>query len=374
MKSGAFPQSALPGVVNRDALRTIAGFWAVWLALVTARAAAMGWSDQIGMLTRRVAMALVGAGLAWLIHRLLSRLNHNSLKTRSWAAFLLSIPATMIFATINTMVFYKWFPVASVADDLARWDPREVVVTAIADGLVTWYFFFAAWSAFYLVLGYVGEVRGAEREAAGSRAEAQEARLAMLRLQVDPHFLFNALNALSSLVAHGETVAARAMICNLAAFFRSCLSADPAADVTLGDEIEFQRLYLAIEHARFGDRLQVTYEIPDELGDIMVPALLLQPLVENAVKHGLAQTSASVTIAVSAVASGSAIHLSVCDYCNEPKSPSPNPAASTGIGLSNVRSRLETRYGPAASLNARPHEGGWISELILPRPQANKHD
>jgi two-component system, LytTR family, sensor kinase len=169
-------------------------------------------------------------------------------------------------------------------------------------------------------------------------------------------------------------VAARAMICNLSAFFRFGLSSDPAADVTLDDEIEFQRLYLAIEHARFGDRLHVAFEIPDELGGIMVPALLLQPLVENAVKHGVAQSSASVTITVSAVAIGSAMHLSVYDHCNEPKSPSLNPAASTGIGLSNVRSRIETRYGPAASLKARPHEGGWISELILPHPQENQHD
>lgn len=373
MENLASPKIARPGVSDRDALLTIAGFWTVWLALVTARAAAMGWGDQIGMFARRIAMAVIGAALAWIIHMVLSRLKRSALQTRSWAAFVLSVPATIVFATINTMVFYKWFPVASAADDLARWDPHDVIVTAIADGLVTWYFFFAAWSAFYLVLGYVSEVRAAEREAARSHEKAQDARLAMLRLQVDPHFLFNALNALSSLVAHGKTDAAHAMIRDLAAFFRSGLGADPAADVTLADEIELQRLYLGIEHARFGDRLQVAFEIPDALGNIMIPALLLQPLVENAVKHGLAQTSASVTIAISAHIEASNLHVLVRDHCCEPATSTRSPTCSTGIGLANVRARIDTRYGSGAALHARPCDGGWISELILPMRQANEH-
>lgn len=367
-------KSESSGVSNRHALMTIAGFWAVWLALVTARAAAMGWSDQAGMLLRRIAMALLGAALAWGIHTLLSRMNRRSLTRRSWAAFLLSIPATVLFASVNTMVFYKWFPVASVAADLARWDPHEVIVTAIADGLVTWYFFFAAWSALYLALGYVGEVRVAERAAAQSRAETQEARLAMLRLQVDPHFLFNALNALSSLVAHRDTAAARAMIRDLAAFFRSGLNADPAADVTLAEEIEFQRLYLAIERARFGERLEVEFEVPDALQGVMLPALLLQPLVENAIKHGLSRTSARVKISVLAQNQGSNLHLIVRDHCSTPKSPSDENPRSTGIGLANVSARLETRFGINAALNARPAEGGWISELIVPMSEAIAHE
>ena len=198
-------RSAPHSLNDRTAILTIMGFWGVWLALVTARAAAMGWPDQGGMLVRRLAMMAVGIALAWIIHRILKALTARSLAIRIGTALLLSVPATIAFAVLNTLVFYRWLPVASVAGDLARWNPDAVIVTAIADGMVTWYFFFAAWTAFYLAIGFIQQVREAERATAKAAAESQAARLAMLRLQVDPHFLFNALNALSSLVDRKST-------------------------------------------------------------------------------------------------------------------------------------------------------------------------
>ena len=256
-----YPRAEPPRVSTRAAVLSVVGFWAVWLMLVTARAAAMGWPDQGGMLLRRLGMMALGIALAWVLHRLFGAIGRRSLVVRGAAAFLLCIPATVIFTVVNVLVFYRWFPVASVAGDLARWDPDAVIVTAIADGLVTWYFFFAAWAAFYLAIGFVGEVRAAERAEARASADSQTARLAMLRMQVDPHFLFNALNALSSLVARGKQEAAGAMIRDLAAFFRAGLVDDPAADIPLADEIENQKLYLAIEQARFGDRLIVEVDV-----------------------------------------------------------------------------------------------------------------
>ena len=350
----------------RFALMSAGGFWAVWLLLVTARAAAMGWPDQAGMFVRRFGLFTVGIVLTLLIHMALSRLGRRSLPVRATAAFVLAIPATVLFAVLNTMVFYRWFPVPSVAGDLARWDPDAVTVTAIADGLVTWYFFFAAWAAFYLAVGYVGEVRVAEREAAASRAEAREARLAMLRLQVDPHFLFNALNALSSLVARGETKPARAMIGDLAAFLRAGLSADVSEDIPLGDEIELQRLYLAIEKARFGSRLDVEWDIPDALCGVPVPALILQPLVENAVKYGVARTSAPVRLRIAAQRHGEDdIILSVEDN-GAASGTLPVPASGLGIGLTNVRNRLAARYGDVSALSSAATASGWRSSVTIP--------
>ncbi|MBB5746282.1 sensor histidine kinase [Brevundimonas variabilis] len=326
----------------------------------------MGWSDQTGMLFRRLCLATVGIALAWSVHLVLARFTGRQLTARATIAFVLCVPATAAFAVLNTLVFYDWFPVPSVADDLARWDYPSVIKTAIADGLVTWYFFFAAWAAFYLALGHVSEVRVAERATARAKLNAQEARLAMLRLQVDPHFLFNAMNALSSLVARQQIKPAGAMIRDLSDFFRAGLVIDPAADITLGEEIELQRLYLAVERARFGDRLDVTFDVPDQFLNVRVPALLIQPLIENAIKHGLGATSAPVRITVKTECRDNRLLISVA---NDTDGGYPLPSAerpSTGVGLSNVRARVETRFGSGATLDARARKGGWMSEIIIP--------
>ena len=353
-------------VPHRVALLSVLSFWAVWLALVTARAVAMGWPDQGGMLLRRCALVAMGIALTLLIHLALDRLRRRLLTVRAPAAFFLAAPATLVFAVVNTLVFYRWFPVPSVAGDLARWDPQAVIVTAIADGLVTWYFFFAAWAAFYLAIGYVAEVRAAERAAATAAAESREAKLAMLRMQVDPHFLFNALNALSSLVARGETHDARGMIANLAAFFRAGLRAELTHDIPLADEIALQRLYLAIEQVRFGDRLSVEWDVPDGLNAVPVPPMILQPLVENAVKYGVARTEQPVRITIAARWTGTeSVELSVCDT-GAADSGMPVPAGGTGIGLANVRARLMTRYGAASLLSVAATEDGWRSAISVP--------
>lgn len=188
----------------------------------------------------------------------------------------------------------------------------------------------------------------------------------MLRLQVDPHFLFNALNALSSLVARGEALAAREMIGNLAAFFRAGLGAEITEDIPLADEIELQRLYLAIEQARFGDRLLIEWDLPDELENIPVPPMILQPLVENAVKYGVARTGQPVRITIAARRSGNDIVVLSVDDTGAIDTAMPVPAAGTGIGLANVGARLTTRYGSASLLSAAATTVGWRSAITIP--------
>ena len=120
--------------------------------------------------------------------------------------------------------------------------------------------------------------------------EAQEAQLRALRYQINPHFLFNTLNSLSSLILSKQTDTAERMLMNLSTFFRATLSADPTADVSLDEEIKLQRLYLDIEQIRFPDRLSVEVDVPDALLAARVPVLILQPIVENAVKYGVAKS------------------------------------------------------------------------------------
>jgi hypothetical protein len=149
----------------------------------------------------------------------------------------------------------------------------------ITDSAIVWLFFFMAWSAFYIASLTHREALGAQRRLADAESAAQAAQVRALRYQVNPHFLFNTLNSLSSLVMTGRTDRAETMLLALSTFFRTSLSLDPGANVTLAEEIDLQRLYLDIEKARFPDRLHVEIDVPEELEQARLPALLLQPIV-----------------------------------------------------------------------------------------------
>ena len=153
------------------------------------------------------------------------------------------------------------------------------------------------------------------------------------------------------------------MIMNLATFFRTSLTNDPAADVALSDEIRMQRLYLDIEQIRFPERLSVVVDVPEELENVAVPGLILQPVVENAIKHGVARSSRPVTVTIRARANGGSFHLTVEDDADGAiESTRPD-----GVGLSNVRERLAARFDGAASSSYGPrHGGGFRVDLTIP--------
>src|SRR4029453_1239066 len=168
----------------------------------------------------------------------------------------------------------------------------EKMPRLIADGTVTWYFLLAAWCAFFIAMTQQHRTRLTELRLAEAETAATAAQVRALRYQVNPHFLFNTLNSLSALVMSGRSDRAEEMLMALSTFFRTSLSMDPSADVSLAEEIALQRLYLEIEKVRFPDRLDVNIDIPEQLEQARVPALILQPLVENALKYGVAQTPA----------------------------------------------------------------------------------
>ena len=162
------------------------------------------------------------------------------------------------------------------------------------------YFMMLAWCALYLALLTGEKARAAERREGTYRRAAKAAELRSLRYQVNPHFLFNTLNSLSALVLTGKTQAAERMIQTISTFYRRSLADDPTADVPLREEFALQKLYLDIEAVRFPHRLRAVYKLPPELEDAKVPGMILQPLVENSVKHAVAPTSEQVTITLAA--------------------------------------------------------------------------
>jgi LytS/YehU family sensor histidine kinase len=191
----------------------------------------------------------------------------------------------------------------------------------------------------------------------------------MLRYQINPHFLFNTLNSLSSLILSQRTDVAERMLMNLSTFFRATLSADPTADVSLEEEIKLQRLYLDIEQIRFPDRLTIEVDVPGNLLAARVPVLILQPIVENAVKYGVAKSRKPVTVRINAYEEAGRLHIKVKDDGEWSGSAAAEEANgdSIGVGLRNVCDRLIARYGARAGcIHGTDPEGGYTVHLYLP--------
>lgn len=204
----------------------------------------------------------------------------------------------------------------------------------------------------------------AEGRTAQARAAETAARLAALRYQLNPHFLFNTLNAISSAVVTQRTAEAETMLTRLASFLRVTLETSPKAMVSLEDELGTVEAYLEIEAERFRDRLTARIDCPVTLRDAPVPGFILQPLVENAIKHGLSRSTGPVTVRVSAERDGEALRLTVSDDAR-PLSGAP-AATSGGIGLAAIRERLEVLYGAAGGLTVKPLQPGYQATITLP--------
>jgi hypothetical protein len=207
-------------------------------------------------------------------------------------------------------------------------------------------------------------VQHRERLLAEARDAAHQAQMAALRFQLNPHFLFNTLNAISSLIVTRQNEQAEAMMGKLSDFLRATLAADPHRFVTLEDELDTLRAYLDIERVRFGERLVVEVDCPAGLRQALVPSFVLQPVVENAVKYAVAPSRASVTIRILAQTLGQDLVLIVED---EGAAVRVVPKPGAGVGLANVRSRLAVLYGDRGGLLAERRERGFVCVVSLPR-------
>ncbi|QJU58031.1 histidine kinase [Sphingomonas sp. AP4-R1] len=210
--------------------------------------------------------------------------------------------------------------------------------------------------------------RSSEQRLDLARAEAAmaEARTVALRLQLNPHFVFNTLNSISSLIVTRRYDDAEEMIERLAEFLRQSLEADPSGLVPLEEEFATAETYLDIEAVRFGDRMAVDLHCPAPLARIAVPNYILQPLVENAVKYGVARSIRPVMVRVIAEAVEDRLCICVCDDARA------DPLAATppgfGIGAENIGQRLAARYGDAASLTTERGPDGYVATVSLPLP------
>jgi hypothetical protein len=365
---------------------SIAGFWLFYFVTVLVRAAVS--ERDLTTIGQRAIACLIGIVLTFVVWLVLRRAAAESLKIKVIAAVIACVPAAAVFATFNLVIFlYQPLATETLREKGANGELLErspsgelrvqrkggeaVVVQLpgiqeimrreaprmIGEAFVSWYFLFAAWASFYIALSSSAQLRAAERRAVRFEREAQAAQLRALRYQVNPHFLFNTLNSLSSLVMTRRPEEAERMIVNLSTFFRSSLTINPTEDVTLAEEIAFQRLYLDIEQVRFPNRLVVDAEIPNGLGKARVPPLILQPIVENAIKHGVAKTADTVTLSIRAREEAGQLVV-VVENDRGPVAGEGRCGRGTGVGLANVCERLTARFGDAAECQSGALPGG----------------
>lgn len=383
----------------RLATQSIIGFWAFYLVTVLIRG--LFGPEAASAIGYRAINAAIGLVLTFAIYaaiRFLAR--DGSIRRMAIVAAIAALPAAVIMS-VASLRMSTWSDPMSPATKIVTQEgvaivqrgnnirivkddgdelevnlpPMEEMIASkmprlIADGTVTWYFLLAAWCAFFIAMTQQHRTRITELRLAEAETAAHAAQVRALRYQVNPHFLFNTLNSLSSLVMSGRSDKAEEMLMALSTFFRTSLSIDPSADVSLAEEIALQRLYLDIEKVRFPDRLEVEIDIPEQLEQARVPALLLQPLVENAIKYGVSQSTARVKLSIRARhLDGSRMQLDVVNRAvgGPTKKAQPAPAhTGTGLGLSNVCQRLEAHFGKRADCRFGPIEGGYEVSLAMP--------
>ena len=269
-----------------------------------------------------------------------------------------------------------WIEVQSLAFSVylsaTRGEPLDLVWVALLPGPLLYHgFVLLAWSLLYYAIVTWSDVARERARANRAEALAHEARLAALRSQLEPHFLFNTLNAISTLVVEGQNAAATRMISRLSEFLRLTLDAADETEVPVAEELEFARRYLEIEQARFGDRLRATIDAEPDVMDALVPVMLLQPLLENAVKHGVLEQERGGSVAVTIEASDRTLRVTVAD---DGPGIAPGRDARHGVGLANTAARLAELYGDAGRLALeRSPSGGLEVRVELPlrsRPSA----
>lgn len=229
------------------------------------------------------------------------------------------------------------------------------------------------WASLYLVITTWRKLRTQTEAALAATAMAHQAQLKMLRYQLNPHFLFNTLNAISTLMLDRDNATANRMVQALSAFLRHSLDADPMQRVTLKQEMDAIGLYLDIEKTRFAERLRVSIDVDPACWSALMPSLLLQPLVENAIKYAVAKRIEGGTLGLHAQREGDRLRLSVIDdgpgwpALKDGGVPPGNGPHGNSVGLANARDRLRVLYGERQSFEVRNRdEGGFMVTMTLP--------
>ena len=318
-------------------LRSLSGF-----------ANSMGWM----WLVHTVLLTMAGYSLTLLMASLFRRLIRMRPLVTLIVSLLVVILASSAFSVIETWSYATFLKPSS----------KPVGVEYLGAILLN-FSLLAAWAALYYGINYFLLLEEQIRHRERLESQASSAQLAMLRYQLNPHFLFNTLNSISTLVLLKQTERANAMLARLSSFLRYTLANEPTAKVTLAQEVETLKLYLEIEKMRFEDRLRPHFRVEPETIGARLPSLLLQPLIENAIKYAVTPSENGADIWITAKREGQAVRIEVAD--NGGGGAAELAASpSTGVGLANIRDRLTQAYGGSHRFETRENDKGGFSVIV----------
>ena len=286
------------------------------------------------------------------------------LRTLSPAAMISGALASAYSVALLWRVVINWS-----YERYVQWDPPMEHWYEYLTGAMTATYIVVCWMGLYFAFKYYESMQIQQESALRATALAQEAQLKMLRYQLNPHFLFNTLNAISTLIIDNRNAVANNAVSGLSEFLRYTLDQDPMKKVTVAQELEALDLYLNIEKMRFGTRLTLRHEIDADTTAVLMPSLLLQPLIENAVKYAISPREEGGTISICAKVSGSTLQLTVADDGPGLVDQS-RIVTGRGVGIRNTRERLQVLYGDRGQVEVVPNNPGLRVVLTLPAERA----
>ncbi len=326
----------------------------------------IGWTGYFVL--RTISGFANSMGWIWLVHTLLLTLTGYSLTLLMASLYRRVIKIrplwTLIFSLAIVVTASIAFSVIETWSNATFVHPGSKPVGIEYFGAILLNFsLLAAWTALYYGINYFLLLEDQIRQREKLEGQASTAQLAMLRYQLNPHFLFNTLNSISTLVLLKQTERANAMLARLSSFLRYTLANEPTAKVTLAQEVETLKLYLEIEKMRFEERLRPHFRIESETIGARLPSLLLQPLIENAIKYAVTPNENGADIWITAIPEGQAVRIEVADNGNG-EGADFAASQSTGVGLANIRDRLTQAYGASHRFETRKNDRGGFSVIV----------
>jgi two-component system LytT family sensor kinase len=297
------------------------------------------------------------AALLWFVWKVM---RHFPLEGKTWKRDLLfHVPFGLTVSVAELAVYVELIKVLRVAAPETAF--RKLFLWNLNTDLPTNFFIYWTFVAIFRGVDYYERYRDRELRASQLEGQLAKARLQALKAQLDPHFFFNTMNSISSLM-HRDIEKADAMIAGLSNLFRLNLQRGDAQEVTLGEEMEFLEQYLELQQLRFGSRIKIDVRTDPELHDVLVPSMVLQPLVENAIIHGTFSSSESMLLEITAREHNGMCRITIYNTgSNLPENFKP------GLGIANTRARLQWLYGEKSSLQLNNLKaGGVLAEVLLP--------
>ena len=330
-----------------------------------------GWSGYVltaylGALAHEKPDSYIAVIMAMAVAGFLLTIPMRLLYRRLWERSPVTIGAGVIVTSYFLAFGWRWFSNTLYYEWVkGGWQPEGLM--DYVGGVMGSFYILLCWSGLYFGIKYYQQLQDQTERTLHATAAAHQAQLKMLRYQLNPHFLFNTLNAISTLILDGANETANLTVSRLSDFLRYTLDTDPMKRVTLGSELRALDLYLEIEKVRFGDRLIIRKEVESRASEGLVPSLILQPLIENAIKYAVMPIEDGGTLTISAKVHDQMLILQLSDNGPGLKNGQRSKHRSGGVGLKNTRERLQQFYGDRQAFTLAPNDpSGLVVTINIP--------